>query len=148
MAWSLIKGREAGDWVAGKSGGGYFAERSEALGCVREGRVVAAVIYENWNRASVVCHFAIDRGGLVPGFCAAIFDYPFNVCGVGKIIGPVPAGNTQSQKLVQHMGFTEEARIVGAHPSGDLIFYTLSRDACRFIRGRYRERLAISATPT
>lgn len=82
---------------------------------------------------------------MTPSFLAAIFDYPFNVCQVEKIIVPVPSSNTESTGLVTNMGFTEEARIKDAHPEGDIVFFTLARDACRFLHSKYAEKLLIGA---
>jgi RimJ/RimL family protein N-acetyltransferase len=126
--------------VAKRIRGGYFAERSQAIGLVRDGEIVAGVIYENWNQRSIMCHIAIE-GRLTPVYLAAIFDYPFKVCEAEKIITPIASENLTSIKLVENMGFSEEARIKDAHPDGDIILFTLSRSACRFLGERYGKRI-------
>jgi RimJ/RimL family protein N-acetyltransferase len=103
--------------------------------------MVAGVIYENWNHKSIWCHIAIE-GRLTPEYLAAIFDYPYNVCQVEKIICPVGSDNEQSIKVVKKMGFTEEGRIKEGRPHGDIVFYTLRRDDCRFLNMRYSKRIA------
>lgn len=147
MGGSLIRGEEAGAWVAERVGGAYFAARSTALGYALDGRITAGVIYENYNAASVVAHIAVEGRRMSPNFVSAIFDYPFRVCGVAKIICPVGEGNIASRNLAGRMGFREECRLAGAHPDGDLIFYTLTRQDCRFLGGRYGQKFTFSATP-
>lgn len=147
MGWNITSGAIVGHWVAKRIRGGYFAERSNALGLEKNGELVAGVIYENWNHKSIWCHIAID-GRLTPRYLAAIFDYPFNICQVEKIIVPVGSDNEESIRLVEKMGFTEEGRIKDARPEGDLILFTLSRNACRFIGEKHGQRLTIATSGT
>jgi L-amino acid N-acyltransferase YncA len=112
--------------------GKYFAEGSQAIGLERDGQIIAGVIYENWNKASIVCHIAIE-GRMTKGYLKAIFDYPFKFCKVKKIIVPVSSTHAKSLKLVTKMGFVEEARVKDAVPDGDIIFLTLARENCRFL---------------
>ena len=144
MAGNLVRGRRAGDWVAARIDGGFFAERSEALAYERGGEIVAGVIYESFNGASVLCHIAVE-GRMPPWFVAAIFHYPFKVQRVGKIICPVAQGNEASRRLAENFGFREEARIEAAHPTGYVSFYTLTPEACRFLSERYMSRLVVPA---
>jgi RimJ/RimL family protein N-acetyltransferase len=145
MAWSLVKTQAAGDWVAERIDG-HFAERSMVLGCEVGGKLVAGVIYEAYNHASVLAHIAIDGGRLPAGFVGAIFHYPFIVCSVGKIICPVADGNQKSARLARHFGFQAEARIEEAHPSGGITFYTLKKEACRYLGGRYGQKFTITTS--
>lgn len=139
MGWNIVTGPEVGHWVAQEVDGGYFADRSQAIGLQRDGDLIAGVIYENWNHQSIVCHIAF-LGRLTSGYLAAVFDYPFQVCGVAKIIAPIRGDNRSAIKLVQNMGFSEEARIKDATPTGDLVFYTMTRDQCRFLGERYGKK--------
>ena len=140
MAYTITSDHEVGHWVAKRIRGGYFEERSQALGLLKDDEIVAGVIYENWNHQSIVCHIAIE-GRITPAYLAAIFDYPYNVMQVEKIIVPVASCNNESLWLVMGMGFQEEARIKNAHPQGDLIFLTLERDKGRFPHERYAKRI-------
>lgn len=85
---------------------------------------------------------------MTPTYLAAIFDYPFNVCQVEKIIVPIASENQDSMGFVTNLGFTEEARIRKAHPQGDLVFFTLAREACRFLKGKYGQRLSVATCGT
>ena len=142
MGRHIAKGPAIGHWVAKRVEGGYFEERSEAIGLCKDGEIVAGVIYENWNRKSIWCHIAIE-GRITSAYLAAIFDYPFNVCQVDKIIVPVGSDNAASIKLVTNMGFVEESRIRDARVDGDIVFYTMKHDACRFLTDKYSRKIGV-----
>jgi RimJ/RimL family protein N-acetyltransferase len=137
MGWHLIVSNESvGHWVAEKLGSGYFAACSNAIGLMKDNKLIAGVIYENWNRRSIMCHIAIE-GRLTRLYVGAIFNYAFNVCNVEKIIVPVESHNLKSIKLIENMGFTEEGRIKDSQPNGDIILYTMAKGDCRFLGDRY-----------
>jgi RimJ/RimL family protein N-acetyltransferase len=136
MAGDIIDGERVGDWVAAQTGGAYHAQKSQAIGLVRDGQLVAGVIYENWNGKSIICHIAF-LGRLSKEFLGLVYRYPFVTCGADKIVAPVVSNNGPALRLVQKMGFTEEARLVDAAPGGDIVFLTLARESCRFLGDRY-----------
>ena len=135
MGWYLVDGPEVGLWAANKLGCGYFEQQSQAIGLKRDDRLIAGVIYENWNGRAITCHIVI-AGRMTPTYLREVFRYPFVTCGVDKIIAPVSSANAKAARLVENMGFVPEARITGAAADGDLIFYTLNKHNCRFIYGQ------------
>lgn len=136
MGWNIVQGEEVGRWVAQRIAGEFYSETSSAIGLTKDGKIIAGVIYENWNRASIFCHIALE-GRMTKAYLKAIFDYPFNVCNVKKIIVPVVSNHAKSIKLVTNMGFTEEARIKDGSENGDIIFLTMTKENCRFLGVRY-----------
>jgi len=138
VSFELITDHSAGHWTAGQTKGKYFEANSQSIGLKQNGEFVAGVIYENWNRRTITCHIAIS-GRLTPRYLAVIFDYPFNVCDVKKIIVPVDATNSKSVNLVEKMGFTEEARIKDGMADGDMILYTLAKNDCKYLGERYEK---------
>lgn len=132
LGWHIVQGEEIGRWVAERIAGEFYSENSSAIGLQKDGVTIAGVIYENWNRQSIFCHIAIE-GRMTKAYLKAIFDYPFNVCKVKKIIVPVVSNHAKSIKLVTKMGFEEEARLKEASLDGDIIFLTLTREKCRFL---------------
>jgi RimJ/RimL family protein N-acetyltransferase len=132
----IVSNESVGHWVAEKLGSGYFASRSNAIGLMKDNKLIAGVIYENWNRRSIMCHIAVE-GRLTRLYVGAIFNYAFNVCNVEKIIVPVESHNLKSIKLIENMGFTEEGRIKDSQPNGDIILYTMAKGDCRFLGDRY-----------
>ena len=99
------------DWVGKKLFGRFNPD--EGIGLERDGEMIAGVIYENWNRRSIVCHIVIE-GLMTPAYLAAIFHYPFVYLGVDKIIAPVSEGNAESIRFVRKLGFQDYAEGVMA----------------------------------
>ena len=143
MGWRVESGDRIGYWVADELELGFHAGRSAAIGLVKDGEIVAGVIYEGWNRRSIIAHIAI-KGRMTPSFLAAIFDYPFNVCGVEKVICHVEIGNIESARLAENMGFVPEATLADCHPNGDIVLYTMKRADCRFLEDRYGQKINTS----
>jgi len=134
---NIVSGPIVGRWVAEQMNGSFSETTSTALGLQKEtGEIIAGVIYENWNKRSVVAHMAIT-GRITKAYLGAIFRYAYEKCGVNKVILPVSSGNDKSNKFVKHLGFTEECRIRDAAPGGDVILYTLKKADCRFLGEKY-----------
>jgi L-amino acid N-acyltransferase YncA len=57
--------------------------------------------------------------------------------GVDKIIAPVVSSNDKSVEFVKKLGFEEQARLLDVFPTGDLLFFVMSKDKCRFLGERY-----------
>jgi len=137
MMANIVCGPIIGNWVAEQTNGCFSEKTSTALGLQKEtGEIVAGVIYENWNKRSVVAHMAV-RGRLTRKFIGAIFRYAYEQCGVNKVILPVQSDNVKSNHFVRHFGFTEEARIRDAAPAGDIIIYSLAKNECRYLGAAY-----------
>ena len=139
MVWSITNGDHVGRWVAERINGAFHSG-STAIGLERNGNIVAGVLYEHWNGRSVVAHMAAS-GRLTPAYVAAIFDYAFNVCGCHKVILPVASTNAKSGKFVRKLGFTQESHIRDASPDGDIVFYTLTKQDCRFLGSTYHRKI-------
>jgi RimJ/RimL family protein N-acetyltransferase len=85
---------------------------------------------------------------MTPEYLNIIFDYPFVQLGVDKIIVPVISDNEASIKFVKNLGFKEKAQLLDVFPSGDLLFFVMTKDKCRFIGERYGKRRGKCATTT
>lgn len=100
--------------------------------------LVAGVAYAEYNGVNVVCHIAAEgKAWATREFLGTIFDYPFNQLKVERITVCIGEGNSASRRFVQHLGFEEEARLAGAHPSGDLMIYRMRKPQCRYLREPY-----------
>ena len=143
----ILIGHEVGQWVAEKNCQMYFEANSQSIGLKKDGEIVAGVIYEGWNKQSIVCHIAVT-GSLTPTFLAKIFDYPFRQIKVHKIIATVASKNYKSIRLVSNMGFKEEANIKDAHPLGDIIVFTMIKEDCRFLGKNYGKKLTNATSNT
>ena len=136
----IVLGHEVGRWVAAKNNQMYFEANSQAVGWKKDGEIVAGVIYDSWNKRSIVCHIAVTRT-LTATFLAKVFDYPFRQLQVNKIIATVASKNFKSIRLVTHMGFKEEDKIKDAHPSGDIVIFTMTKEDCKSLGEKYVKRL-------
>lgn len=126
--------KAVGEWVYNRTGGTFPENICTALGLAEDGKIVAGVVYEGFNGASVKTHIAIDeKTYLTKEFLKAIFEYPFNQLKVNKLIGIVDATNTRAVSLNKKLGFTIEGVIEGASSTGDLLIMTMRRDQCRYL---------------
>ena len=124
-----------GPWVCQRTGGQYFPDcGARAIGLVRDGNLVAGVLFEHYNGRSIAMHVAGEgRDWMTRDFLMECFRYPFVQLGVHKIIGLVDSSNRDARRLDEHLGFHMEAKIAGAAPRGDLMVYTMTREQCRFL---------------
>jgi RimJ/RimL family protein N-acetyltransferase len=136
----IVTGNPVGEWVSARLHTPWNKQGDEAIGLRLRSRIVAGVIYENWNDVSCVCHIAID-GPLTPAYLAAIFHYPFIYGELRKIIAPVNQENAKSVRFVRKLGFNLEAQILDASPEGSILLYTMRRDECRFLGERYGQKI-------
>lgn len=104
------------------------------IGSIRNGRLVAGVVYNHYSGTNVCAHLAGEgKNWLTRDFLYAIFDYPFNELGVNRITGLVPKKNKRARKLDQHLGFKYEGNMRRALPDDDMLVYGMLRDECRWL---------------
>lgn len=108
----------------------------KCLGLERDGRLVAGVLYENWNGVNVWMHVAIEPSEyLTREYLRYCFVYPFEELKCKRVTGWVEASNTAARRFDEHLGFKEEARVIGAaSDGGDAILYRMTREECRYLR--------------
>lgn len=140
----LIVGKGVVEWIAKRTGEFNCFGTDIGIGWQKNGEIVAGVAYANWNGVNVECHIAaVGKHWLTRQYLWTIFDYPFNQLGVNRITVCVGQGNAKSVRFVKHLGFRIEARLEGAHPTGDLLIFCMNRQNCRFIqKGFHHEKLA------
>ena len=126
-----------GPWVSAKTGGMWTRGRGTAIGRLKDGELVAGVLYEDYTKANIVCHIAGDGGWATRGFLGLIFNYPFDQLVVKRITAPVHSNNEKSILLMTRLGFTLEAVLAQAIPEGDLLIYRMFKSECRFLEDRY-----------
>jgi RimJ/RimL family protein N-acetyltransferase len=138
MSVRVVVGEDSrvGPWVCERTGGVWSPVDAIAVGLEKGGELVAGVIYDHYNGASVCMHVASDgsRQWLNKGFLQFCFEYAFDRLKVKKVIGMVPSDNVPALQFDARLGFSEEARIKDACPGGDLILLTMTRPQCRWIK--------------
>ena len=136
---SLVIGPSIVKWVATRTNEFGDFGSSNAIGWEKDGRLVAGVVYAQWNGPNVVCHIASDRSRrwATREYLWTIFDYPFSQLKCKRITVEVGEGNYDSRRFVEHLGFKLEATLAGAHPTGELRIYRLWRDECKYLKAPY-----------
>src|SRR5690625_3684921 len=131
-----------GPWVAERVGiKRYIPGTASAIGRIKDGRIVAGDLYQDYNGANVSAHIAGEgQNWLNKKFLSIIFDYPFNQLKVNRITGYVVSTNKAAQNLDEKLGFKREAILRDAHPDGDLIIYAMHKDECRWLKDLPYER--------
>lgn len=131
-----------GPWLMEKTGGAWCAGRGSTIGLVSEEKgILGAVLFSDWNEASVMLHCAGEgKSWLSREFLWYVFHYAFKELKVNKIISPVESGNSECRKFIEHIGFSLEATLKAASPKGDLLLYTLAGEDCKWLalRDQYR----------
>lgn len=118
-------------------------EGSQGIVLKRDGKIIAACLYENFNRHNVFMHCAGDpsRKWLTRQFLFNAFDYPFNQLKVTRITLWVESDNADSIRFVEHLGFGLEATLHGAGSSGqDALVYVMYRESCQHVRAELLRR--------
>ena len=129
----LVIGDSVLEWVAKETKSAFV--QSQAIGWAKDGKIVAGVVYSDWNGPNVVCHIASDgsKRWMTKKYLKTIFDYPFTQMNCDRITVYVGEGNKPSLNLVKKLGFTLEARLSSAHPTGDLLIHRLWKRDCRWL---------------
>lgn len=128
----LVVGAGVVEWVAKKTNEFGNFGCATGIGWERRGEIVAGVAYADFNGPNVNAHIAVD-GLMSREYLWTIFDYPFRQLKVSRITCLIGEGNHKSVNLCQRMGFSQEARLRGAHPSGDLLIYRMFANECKWL---------------
>lgn len=143
----IVLGKGVVEWIARRTNEfGHFGT-DIGIGWARNGELVAGVAYADWNGPNVVCHIASDgsRRWLTRKYLWTIFDYPFNQLKAKRITVCVGEGNSDSRHFVQHLGFGLETTLLKAHPTGDLLVYSMFKEQCKWISAAFYKPLAKAA---
>jgi RimJ/RimL family protein N-acetyltransferase len=124
-----------GRWVSARIGASWSSAVATAIGNERDGELMGGVTFDGYNGASVCMHVASNgsRRWLTRGFLRVVFLYAFEQLGVRKVIALVPSDNEAALKFDRHVGFVDEAKIADAHPGGDILILSMTRQQCRWI---------------
>lgn len=104
-----------------------------ALGVERDGELVGAVAYDDFNGASMAMHCAGEGAWLSRAVLRCLFDYPFRRAGVRAVVGTVSSSNERALSLNRRLGFVERGRVPDADPDGDIVVMSMTRGECRWI---------------
>lgn len=121
-----------GPWVGQRLGWPWVPGMGAAIGKIRDGQIVAGIVYERYNGACVTMHLAGSGNWLDRTLLWMAFDYPFRQLGVKRITAPVAQSNVRCRQFIEHVGFELEAILHDAYPDGNLLIYKMLTDQCRY----------------
>lgn len=102
---------------------------------LKDGEVIAAVVYDDFNGSNIFMHCAARPGRkwLNKWFLHESFKYPFVTLGAGRITLWIEAENSDSIRFATNLGFKREALLAGAGAKGgDVWIYRMLRGECRY----------------
>lgn len=141
--------RRISDFVYGKIGYGGNIANFTAIGLESDGKIVAGVVYSDFNGKSIIAGIAGEgRHFLTPEFLWFMFYYPFKQAGAERITACVETDNLQSQRFVEKLGFELEFTMKRAGKFGDLLIYRMFRENCRYLEKRHGKRIRQGFIPT
>lgn len=113
-----------------------------AIGIEEDGEIIAGVVYDNYNGASINVHIAAIPGKrwMTKEALRFAFYYPFIQLGLKRITGLIPESNRASRRFAEHLGFELEAILHDAHPDGSVFVYRMFKDQCRFLRMNHENK--------
>ena len=123
-----------GHWVCDQTGGVY--REGVCIGLEHDdGSLAAAVLYDNYNGASIQMHVAATTPKFLlwKNYIRACFGYPFLQLGCAIVIALVPAANVRARRMDEWLGFELACGIPQGHPTGDMLIYTMPRAKCRWL---------------
>ncbi len=138
----IVIGQQVVHWVATRTNEFGNFGCAHGIGWERDGALVAGVAYSDYNGVNMQMHVASDgsRRWMTREFLRVCFDYPFNQAKVKRVTGLVGEGNMEARKFDEHLGFTLEARLKGAHPTGDLLVFCMWKSNCRWLNANLHPR--------
>jgi RimJ/RimL family protein N-acetyltransferase len=111
----------------------------QAIGLEEDGELIAGVLFDNYNGASICMHVAAVPGKrwMTREYLWYCFYYPFMELKVKRITGLVPESNLVARRFDEHLGFRLETRLKDAHPDGDILIYCMTKADCRFLEMKH-----------
>ena len=121
-------------WVAERTKVVNFGPARE-IGVVRDGQIVAGVVYSNFREGNIEATLAItDKRWASRAVLKGLFMYPFKQLGCRRITCVIPADNTASVKLCTKLGFRIEGRCRQVFGPVDGIICGMIAADCKWIQ--------------
>jgi len=122
----------------------WLSERAECSHCedtkgivvYRDDQLVGAVAMDSWSYNSCTIHIAIDDMlAFKNNFPEEVFNYIFNTCDKGVVIGVTPADNERALRFNKTVGLVELYRIKDGYEVGvDYVVQELRKENCKYLR--------------
>ena len=131
----IVQGEGVMTWVA-KRNSADFGRKYAAIGQMRDGKLIAGVVYDNYNGNNIIGTIAIDSPPTAK-FWTSVFRYAFETLDCLRITAYVEERNEKSIKLLKKMGFEKESVLEMAAEDGtDVIIFRMWKAGCRMLNWR------------
>ncbi len=137
---TLIYGcdKELSEWVSVNLFGefGCFGEHSKAIGIERNGKLCAAVVYNNYIPKIHIemSIYSVDRKWATRHNIRELFKYPFTQLGLGRVQATCSAQNEGVISFLKKLGFVQEGYHRKAYFDGnDCLSFSMLKQECRWL---------------
>jgi RimJ/RimL family protein N-acetyltransferase len=131
----IVQGEGVMEWVAERNSAD-FGRNYAAIGQVLNDKLVAGVVFDNFNGNNVVGTIAVDSPPTIK-FWVAVFGYAFETLDCLRVTAYVEERNEKSIKLLKKMGFEKESVMEMAAEDGtDVIIFRMWKAGCRMLNWR------------
>lgn len=127
---------EVGRWVVSRIDGfdNWIPGMGRSLGFTYGERLIAGASFFRDNGINCEVAFASeDPRWLNRESLRLLFEYPFRQLKLRRLTAIADSGNHASLKLIEALGFTQEATLLRATEDGDLIVFRLLAEDCRWL---------------
>lgn len=126
-----------GRWVADRIGIEDSWGPHQAVGQIRDDRLIAAVVYNRYSHPDICIHVAAvpDVRWMTRGFMHAVFHYPFLQLQVRRVTAVVAAKNVLiSTRFHERLGFKLEGYLRHALKDDDMYLFGMLKSECRWLK--------------
>ena len=112
-----------------------FSPTDPNIGMLKDGKLIAGVVFNNYCGSSICMHVAsTEKGWLNREFLRACFRYPFHQLKVNRITALVRTDNLDALRFDEHLGFKREGLIRRGDDNGcDLHLLGMLPDECKWL---------------
>jgi RimJ/RimL family protein N-acetyltransferase len=126
----LDQPQRVNEFIRDNNGGFEPSNQFTAIGEIRNGELIGGVVFNNYNKAHVMCNIALLPQCFPRALLLAVLRYAFKQLAVKRLTFLVKSSNLRSINFVKKFGATLEATLQGADPDGDLLLFALWPENC------------------
>ena len=136
-----LKPLEAKHWAwVKRHAAPVLCEDTKGIVAVRNGVLVAAVVFDSWSHNSCLSHIVIRDPKVTRRLIREGFKYVFVTCNRNVMLGLTPGDNEQALKFNKAIGFRVVHRIKDGHrPGVDYVLQEIRKAECRWLPEEYRK---------
>lgn len=125
------------NWVATKIGNANQFHLYEAIGILKDNKIVGGVVIDNYfpgGRCSIHCA-GDGKNWLSCEFIYIVFDYIFRQLGCRVIVNVVNSKNLKSIRFTEKIGFRNVLNIKhGSSNGADALIFEMQKSECKWIK--------------